>query len=363
MRRTAVAIVSVAIAGLIVTSSVRAEDPRFAAGVAGAVETVIVPGYRSFRAAADHQADAMSALCAAPDAERRTAAQQSFTDLVVAFSRMELIRFGPARENYNIERLFFWPDRRSRGLKQVQGVIQSADPTAVSVDTLQQKSVAVQGLLALEYVLFGSGHEDLLTAGDYRCRYGTALGGAIAATAADIENRWTAPGGFADQVRNAGPDNEIFRSHTEAFQLMLKSAAEMLQIDRDLKLGASLGAMIGEAKPKRAPFWRSDLTLRSITENIAGAMAVHDALGIADLLPPEWQSESAQLAFEIEQVARTVEQINEHGGRFVDLAGDQWGHDALTYMEIPLHSAIEILGVRYPAELGLVLGFNALDGD
>ncbi len=69
---------------------------------------------------------------------------------------------GPAREDNRFERLFFWPDRRGRGLRQVQGILAEEDETATDPATLYQKSVAVQGLLALDFVLSGEGNETLV---------------------------------------------------------------------------------------------------------------------------------------------------------------------------------------------------------
>jgi predicted lipoprotein len=53
----------------------------------------------------------------------------------------------------------------------VQELLAKQDPTATDAATLRGKSVAMQGLQALEFVLYGTGSETLATGDDYRCRY------------------------------------------------------------------------------------------------------------------------------------------------------------------------------------------------
>ena len=68
--------------------------------------------------------------------------------------------------------------RRARALrcKQVQAALAEKDASATSPETLQGKSVAMQGLVALEYLLFGTGADELATAdADYRCDYASAI--------------------------------------------------------------------------------------------------------------------------------------------------------------------------------------------
>ena len=125
--------------------------PVFALAVDRAIERVIIPGYASLAAASGGLAVAMSGLCAAPSPAALAAARERFAGVVAAFSRVELFRFGPARESNRFERLFFWPDRRGRARRQVEALIARKDEAALEVAALRAKSVAVQGLLALEY--------------------------------------------------------------------------------------------------------------------------------------------------------------------------------------------------------------------
>ncbi len=239
---------------------------------------------------------------------------------MLAWSKVELVRFGPARDQNRYERLFFWPDPRGRGLQQIQEIIAAEDPIATNVDTLRDKSVAVQGLFALEFVLYGSGSEALVAPADparsFRCRFGAAIAGAIAKTAAEILADWTRPDGYAALMNGAGPDNPVYRSHGEAVQELIKAAREQLQLSRDLKLAHAIEDGPGKAQPKRAPFWRSDLTIASIRANIAAVLALVGPEGIGAALPKDEPWIASELAFELREVDKTLVRVEARGERW-----------------------------------------------
>src|SRR5690606_22737995 len=97
-----------------------------------------------------------------------------FPAVVTAWSRIELYRFGPLMAQNRSDRILFWPDRKGIALRQVQAILADKDEAALAPETLARKSVAVQGLGALEFVLHGTGSEDLATPdGAFRCDYGS----------------------------------------------------------------------------------------------------------------------------------------------------------------------------------------------
>lgn len=342
-----------------------AEGPDFAAVVAAAIERVVVPGYRALAEAADGERQALAALCEAPGAEPLAAARERFAGLVEVWSAVEPYRFGPAREDYRFERLFFWPDRRGRGLKQVQEILATEDETALGADRLRQKSVAVQGLLALEFVLFGSDAEALASTGgnDFRCRYGAAIAGAIEATASEIVTDWTRSGGFAETMTGWGPDNPVYRTGGEAVQELLRAAAEQLEIAADLKIGAPLGASAKSAKPKIAPFWRSGLVLQAVAGNVAGVRSLHDESGLGAALPEGSKSFADSFDFELAQAERTVAELTDEDRDWSQLVRSEEERSELAYVVNPLKGAVGLLTESYPSAFGLIVGFNTLDGD
>ncbi|MDQ0313689.1 imelysin family protein [Amorphus orientalis] len=341
-----------------------AEPIPFRPTVSGIIGHVVVPAYDDLVRAADAEHEAVAALCEAPNEEALATARDRFADLVRAFSSVEPYRFGPAREENRFERLFFWPDRRGIGLRQVQGLLAEEDPSALEVESLQDKSVAVQGLIALDYVLSDDDAVVLAeTPAGYRCRYAEAIAGAILATATDIRDGWTGEGGYGELMLSAGPDNPIYRSHGEALQEFLEAAREQLQIVSDMKIRAIVGEEPDDARPKLSPFWRSGLVLSSMDANLAAILTLQNDSGLAELLPDDAAFNAGSLAFQIGEARRVLSELAADGTPWIELAEEPEAHGQLLYATIPIDGALEILAERYPAALGLILGFNSLDGD
>ncbi len=323
------------------------------------IADVIVPAHAAFTAAAEAEADTMAGLCAAPSPTGLENARAQFRDLVVAFSRIEMFRFGPAREDNRIERLFFWPDRRGRGLRQVQGVIATADESAASAQTLTGKSVAVQGLPALEFVLFANGSDALANEAGFRCRYGESIAAVVADIARTLEAEWRGP--FAALIASSGPDNPAYRSHGEAFQDIMQAAAEQLEIANMHKIAPVLGETPQSAKPRLAPFWRSDATLPALRANIAGVAALLTE-DVAALLGEDAEL-VASAQFELRQADALIAPLAADPAGFEAVVKSPDGQRRLLAARYPIDGAETILSERIPAALGLIAGFNALDGD
>jgi predicted lipoprotein len=325
------------------------------------LERVILPGYERLVEAADREAAAAKALCAEPGATALDQARSGFAGLLEAYSRVELFRFGPAREDYRLERLLFWPDRRGRGLKQVQGILAERDESALTVESLREKSVAAQGLLALEYLLYGSGSAALADGEAFRCAYAAAAAGAIQTTATDILAEWRDEEGFARVLTEPGAENPLFKNDEEALQELLQAAREQLEILRDQKLEPALGEAFEEANHRRAPFWRSGLALGAMAANIEGVEALLSESALLPLLPEEESYAANSLAFELLQAREALE--GQAGRPLEEALADADAYDQLAYARFPLGGAMDVLGETLPEALGLTMGFNSLDGD
>ncbi len=127
---------------------------------------VIRPGYAALAAATGSLDDKVAALCKQPSAAALQAAKDAFAGAVDAWSKVEIFRFGPIVQDHRYERLFFWPDPKSLGLRQVEDALAKKDEDVTDPAKLAAKSVALQGLPALEYLLYGDGADGLATSGE-----------------------------------------------------------------------------------------------------------------------------------------------------------------------------------------------------
>jgi predicted lipoprotein len=303
----------------------------------------------------------MDALCAGQAPDRLAAAQNTFLTVVAAWSEAELIRFGPVTQENRLERILFWPDRKGTGLKQVQAALAEKDASAADPATLKDKSVAMQGLGALEFVLFGTGSEALNEPGDgYRCAYGRAVAANIDDMAAQVLAGWQDPAGIARQWSNPAPDNPLYRNDQEAMVELIGIVVHGLEMTRDVRIDGFLGKAPTDDKPKQAVLWRSGGTLISIRGNLLGLRKLFDASGLATLLSEEdaWIVQS--ITFEFTSWERILDVA---AGPIQEALGDSNKRQALVVARLITSHLSELFGVTLAGELGISAGFSSLDGD
>jgi hypothetical protein len=340
--------------------------PAFAAVKASdvirrAIDGFVRPAYASLDDRAASLARAMHALCDAPSRQKLDAARENFSATVEAWSVAEIIAFGPIKENNRLERMLYWPDRKSIGLRQVQATLAARDASATDPAQLAQKSVAMQGLGALEYVLFGDG-ADVLAGNDqpYRCAYGAAVAGNIEAMAGEVQEAWNKTDGFAALWANPGPKNPLYRDGTEAVTELVGVFINELDMIRDVRLKGFLGAKPDVDKPKQAIYWRSQNTAGSLAGNLLGIDELFQASKLGDALPADarWMAESIHI-----QLANGVATAKSVAGPIDKALADPAGRDKLDHFALITSSLSTLIGTRLTAEFGLTAGFSSLDGD
>jgi len=150
--RAPLQLVALALSLLTVNTSARAEADH-AAIARDALNNYIRPGYAALADRANTLAGSSKALCAGASNTTLKTARETFAQTVEAWSEIEPVRFGPVLQDHRYERLFYWPDAKGLGAKQVREALAKQDATVKDPATLASKSVALQGLPALEYLL------------------------------------------------------------------------------------------------------------------------------------------------------------------------------------------------------------------
>jgi predicted lipoprotein len=303
----------------------------------------------------------LAALCTTASEANLAAAREQFGPVVSAWSRIELFRFGPLMTDNRSDRILFWPDRKGIALKQVQGILAEAEETAVTPERLAGKSVAVQGLGALEFVLFGTGSDALATAdGFFRCDYASAIAELMSGTAAQMSAEWNDPEGISARMIRPSETDATYRSNDEVLEELVGVMAHGVEAIRDQRILPFLGRDGAAPKPKSALFWRSNQTAPSILANFAGLEALLVGSDIWEYAPTEQFSigEGAIAAFR--QAAAAGATVT---GSVEEAVADPAKVRALTDLVTASQTIGKLTGEDLPAALGLSVGFSSLDGD
>ncbi|MCA1490968.1 imelysin family protein [Sinorhizobium alkalisoli] len=333
--------------------------------MARAVDDFILPGYRDLSQSTAALAQAGGALCEAPSVAILDAARSAFTDVVGKWSAVEIIRLGPALEQNRFERFLFYPDRKSTGLKQVQAILAKGDESATDIESLRIKSVAVQGLGALEYVLYGTGSEALSGGeGGFRCRYGRAIATNLETIARELLAAWESPDGIQAAWKRPGPDNPLFRDDREAATELLGILVHSVEMVKDQRLrpfyAGTVDGRPGRNNPKLAIYWRSGNTMASLSANFRGLQALFNLAGMENLLPADSRSIAGSVDFLLKTLARAADRVD---GPIDAALADGRRRATLDFIALNTADLLDRLNRDFGGAIGLGAGFSFADGD
>jgi predicted lipoprotein len=354
--------------------SARAETDHTALAKASLID-VIRPGYSALSAATGSLNDKVAALCKQPSTDALQAAKDAFAGVVDAWSKVEIFRFGPIVQDHRYERLFYWPDPKSLGLRQVQDALAKHDQAVTLPDELAAKSVALQGLPALEFLLYGDGADvlaqkavedvtkplpDVGGEGAFRCSFASSIATNIDRIAKNLVEGWREGSAYEKAFLGPVPDNPIYHTPKEVTLELFKAFASGIELVRDQKLGKPLGASADEAKPKLAAFWRSDLSFANMIGNLDGVILLFSKGGFAQVVADDSPGVEDSILFDLNHAIEVLRGMNKP---FAEVASDQALRAKLEALRVGLKSAGQTAGDIIARSAGLSFGFNAMDGD
>jgi predicted lipoprotein len=348
---------------MLLSASARADEAaaaRDTAVVRAFVDGYARPSYAALTGATRALEAATARYCGTPGDAARTALGDAFRDVVVAWARVDFLRFGPATRKARLERFAFWPDPRGFVERQLRPLLSGPEGATIDLAGLAGRSAAIQGLPAFERLLMSAegGAQD---AGfPRRCHIAGLVAANLSAIADELDAAWRAPDGIVQSLTAPGPADPTYRTPAEAAGEILKAIVTGLEQTRDLAIAPALGSSPEAAKPTRFPYARSGATLAYLR---ASVQAVADLLvqsRFADDLPPDdaWARDS--MLFELRSAMKALAALD---GTPDDLARSPEARAKLDYVRIALASVRATVAGPVAQGLGLNPGFNALDGD
>jgi predicted lipoprotein len=323
----------------------------------------IRPGYVALADRATALAASTKSLCAGPSDATLKAARTSFAAMVEAWSEIEPVHFGPILQDHRYERLFYWPDPKGLGAKQLREALAKHDETVKDEAALATKSVALQGLPALEYLLYGDGADDLTKPGgegDFRCAFASAVANNVASISKQIAADWGDGAPFVKSYLAPSPDNPIYHAPKEVTLDLFKTFSVGIEAVRDQKLAKMLGPKPEEAKPGLAPFGRSGLTFVSIADNLAGVRNLFLKGGFAQVVHEESAGVEDSIAFDLNHAIEVFRGID---APIAEALHNDDVRAKLEALRVSLKGAAQTASDMISKNAGLSFGFNVLDGD
>jgi len=342
---------------------VPASATEFNAQIDGMIAGYIRPATAGFAKTAARLPGAVEAVCAQSGQASQERFTRAFSQTVEAFSKIHFLRFGPLVDNDRLSRLAFLPDPRGIAQRQLRKIRAAQDDDVLSVETLAQKSVAVQGLTALELIAFDKnagvilGKEDADKA--FACGYALAIAANVAAIAESLAADWATAEGYSAVLTSAGPDNERFRTSKEALESVFNSLVTGLIIARDQDLLPALGSSREKARPRRFPFSRSANSVVFLSGELKGIEEALGSLGLKALTPTDFVWIFDTLAFEFGNARSLLDTLRPP----LRQTFNEDDYDRVNVLAITVKSIRDTVALELAGALDLAGGFNALDGD
>ncbi|MEP2703440.1 MAG: imelysin family protein [Roseibium sp.] len=324
----------------------------------------IRPAMTDFAIAAKRLPAATTDVCLETDLEAVANFRSAYSGAIEAFAKVHFLRFGPLLDQDRVSRLAFMPDPRGVGMRQIRKVFVGKDASVLSIESLKEKSVALQGLTALQLIAFDK--DGSLTLGqasdtkEFVCGYALAISQNVSEIADGLADDWADEAGYSALLLSAGPDNHRFRSEREALETVFNMLSTGLIVARDQNLLPVLGTSETKAKPKRIPFSRSGNGILFLSSELKGLEQALDSMELKAMVPSEhaWLFDTA--GFEFKNAQNMLAQLK---SPIRQTFYDNNSYSKIAVLAITLQSLRELVTPEIAGALGLTGGFNALDGD
>ena len=349
---------------LLFTTAVQADEP-FDSAVKHMLEERILPGYQAFEAATTEMQQAATALCENPDDASLKQARSAFQQTMDRWMEVAHLRTGPVEKELRQYRLHFWPDPRNRAQKQLAAALAAEDDERLSADNFPGISAGLQGLSALELLLFDAeSPADFGSAKQpgYRCRFVQAISRNLHQIAGEINREWTTgKRPFRDQLMHPVPGQDPLESTRDVAAGLLGSLSENLQAQVSIRLQPPMGRSVQRARPKRVENWRSGRGLRNLRLSLQASRDLF-ATGYQPML--EASEAGRSLAESVQQAFhKSFVRLDAIPGSLPEAVTSETGREAVQQLIQALDELRQLVSAEVARTLDLPVGFNSLDGD
>ncbi|EKO3782773.1 iron-regulated protein A [Vibrio harveyi] len=269
--------------------------------------------------------------------------KQQWHQTMLAWMALQGQERGPAtalEQSWNVQ---FWPDKKNTTGRKMS-VLTKSDQIW-SAEDISTQSVTVQGLGALEWLLYDKASS--LSTNSNTCATSIAIAENLNNKANIIADSW---------AQNPWKSLDMTEWESEYISLLSN------QLEYSMKKLSRPLAKIGKPRPYFSESWRSQTSLSNLKANLEALQALYlaNGSGLDALLREQGHSELAD---------RVVHQF--------DMALDTWPEDKSLFAALQTKDGYRMVLAQYnkleqlkyliheevAIELGVVIGFNATDGD
>jgi len=328
-------------------------------------DAFVIPVYRTLSLATETQVRAWELFTAQRDAADFASLRAAYHAVCDAWARAQIMRTGPITLFLRYERFAYWPEARNVTQRTLDALLAGQNPEDLTAENLANNAVAAQGLTALERLLYDGDPVAALTvpeaaprpgaAGAWRGQVGLGIARNLDRIAHEVLAGWTDADGMRAMIAADRGWAGLFTDGAEAARLLLTDLVTAFGLMHDLKLLPVMGESVDVARPRMAEAWRSNRSTRDLALNLEAAREMERAFARTVIAS---RRDRIDIVFDaaVAAVAALPADLGEAAADPARRADVENARAAIKLLQLEI---AEIL----PAELGITLGFNALDGD
>jgi predicted lipoprotein len=272
-----------------------------------------------------------------------TKVKQQWHQTMLAWMALQGQERGPAtalEQSWNVQ---FWPDKKNTTGRKMS-VLTKSDQ-AWSAEEISTQSVTVQGLGALEWLLYDKA--STLSSDSKTCAAGVAIAENLDNKAQIIADSWA-----------ENPWKSLKMKEWESEYISLLSN----QLEYSMKKLSRPLAKIGKPRPYFSESWRSETSLSNLKANLKGMELLYFANGngLDALLREQGHADLADRV--VHQFAMALDTWPADKSLFAALQSKN-GYRMVLAQYNRLEQLKYLIHEEVAIELGVVIGFNATDGD
>ncbi len=314
-------------------------------------DELIIPAYQNLASSSEQLISSAVSFCSDLRSENLNSLKNSYQASMLAWQKVQHIQFGPITYfNWNY-RMQYWPDERGASGRQLDALIAAQDEEILTSNAFPRQSVGVQGMPALERILYDANALNTFQNNPYLCSLTETIARNINEISAGVTQRWVdeyralvlepAAGGFYENAEDLSID-------------FLKALQEAIAKIRDFKLAPALGESFDSARARSAESWRSESSLANISNNLDSLALFFSAYS------PAFHGE------DVEAINQGFSDLGVTLSALPDSLVTAIRDETLYFQLQALHAQVEALHEALETALkntDLYLGFNSLDGD
>ncbi|KOO16690.1 iron-regulated protein A [Vibrio xuii] len=243
-------------------------------------------------------------------------------------------------QSWNIQ---FWPDKKNTTGRKMGSLIKQ--PKSWSVEEISQQSVTVQGLGSIEWLLYDKASD--LSTNPATCSTAESIAANITQNTSSIAQAWA-----------TNPWVELNEKQWDSEYIALLSN----QLEYSMKKMSRPLAKFGKPRPYFAESWRSETSMTNLKGNLEALQALYFANGngLDAILRAKDKSTLADSI--ANQFSMAIETWPTDKSLF-ELLQTKRGYQTAYSQYNKLEQLKYLIHEEVAIELGVIIGFNATDGD